>query len=193
MLALQRGTLDLITSLEAEVPGADERVPFVDLLEAAAEGVGEDEAACARRQLVCRQSGKRGLTDRVAESVCAVRVEFSSVVVYRTRSCKRCSTPEFVDPVRTGRDIQLGQVTGTAQPAQTPSASSRFHPPHKHSLDIRRRLDKVRTGDRTSRDETGPVPGLQTPGDDDSFSVAEGGVAVRRGRLGRGAAGRVSE
>lgn len=45
MLTLQRGTFNLVTSLEAEVPGADERVPFVDLLQAAAKGVGEDETA----------------------------------------------------------------------------------------------------------------------------------------------------
>jgi hypothetical protein len=45
MLALKRGALNLITSLEAEVPGADERVPFMDLLKAAPERAGEDETA----------------------------------------------------------------------------------------------------------------------------------------------------
>lgn len=45
MLALKRGALNLITSLEAEVPGADERVPFMDLLKAATERAGEDETA----------------------------------------------------------------------------------------------------------------------------------------------------
>ena len=45
VLALQSGTLDFITSLEAEVAVSDKGIPLVDLFQTTAEGVRENESA----------------------------------------------------------------------------------------------------------------------------------------------------
>lgn len=51
MLTLKIGTFNLITGLEAEVTGTDERVPFVDLLQAASERAGEDQTAYGKPEM----------------------------------------------------------------------------------------------------------------------------------------------
>lgn len=48
MLTLKLSALDLVTSLEAEVTRSDKRVPFVNLLQASTESVGEDETTYIR-------------------------------------------------------------------------------------------------------------------------------------------------
>lgn len=47
-----------------------------------------------------------------------------------------------------------------------------------NALDISRCLYEMSTGNSSAGDQSGPVPGLETPTDDDSFGVAEGGVTV---------------
>lgn len=43
MLALKGGAFYIVAGLEAKVPSSNERVPFVNLLQAASESIGEDQ------------------------------------------------------------------------------------------------------------------------------------------------------
>jgi hypothetical protein len=72
VLTLQGGTLSAIfAGLEAEVPVSDERVPFVDLLETAAESAGENQTTWRTDGISCPDfsPSRTLLTLGVAETV----------------------------------------------------------------------------------------------------------------------------
>lgn len=127
VLTLQSGTFDFVAGLEAEVAIPDERVPFVNLLEAAAERVGKDEAACGANgvSFAAFLTQQEIRPDRISEAVCSVRIQLAAGVTDRDiqhsgrERSRKLNIGGSLDEMRPG-DSSSWDQTGTVARFEAP-------------------------------------------------------------------------